>query len=135
MQRFWWVDIEPETHGRIIFGDVDFQRYINEGEILEPASTKFHDWNDSYFVPGEFNHARRIDPIEADVAMSSLDGTSFVAIREGGTVRISGTNIELNGNISINGLVIATLNPTSGPFSFATTVPAPAPETPKQVRR
>lgn len=134
-----WVNIEPKTHGRIIFGDVDLQRYVNTGEVLDPASARFHDWNDSYFVPGEFSYARRIDPIDADVALSSLDGTSFIAIKKGGVVRISAaTELQLNAPIvSLNGIAFTSMNPVfnSPIFGYAEPVVPGTPEEPKEVRR
>lgn len=120
-----WVDIQPETHGRIIFGDVDLQNYIALGETLEPGSTRFHDWNDSYFVPGEFSFARRIDPIDADVAISDIDGTTGVSIKDG-VLNLFGDEIRMNG------LPIDTINPKP-PASFDLLPPNPMP--PKAVRR
>lgn len=127
--------IEVGTHGKIVFSDFDLTNYINSGETMDLASSRFHDWNDCYFTVGEFSFARRIDPVDADVALASIDGTSFVAIKEGGIVRISAlTQLEFNAPlITVNGIAWTTMNPNY-PASFVT-VPPGTPEIPKEVRR
>lgn len=130
--------IEVGSQGKIIFTDLDLTDYIETGEVLDLASSRFHDWNDCYFTVGEFSYARRIDPIDADIAMASIDGTSCVAIKEGGVVELSAaTELKFNAPlITVNGLAWTSTNPIVYPFAGTyEVIPPGIPKEPKEVRR
>ncbi len=131
--------VEAGCHGEIHFCDFDLQNYIESGEIFDVKTRRFHHYSDCFFVPGGFSYARRIDPIDADVAIASIDGLNCVAIKEGGIVDISAaTQLNLNAPmVTLNGIAFTSMNPIfNAPiFGTATPVVPGVPKEPKQVRR
>lgn len=104
--------IKQGDTGWIVAADRDISVFKQLLQVFAPASYQIHRYKDSFFIPDKVNGFELAEEDTNAVILTSLDGTTKISVISG-QVTITTPQTVINGNIQVNGSIIATDTITS----------------------
>lgn len=104
--------IKQGNTGWLVAADRDISVFKQLLQVFAPASYQIHRYKDSFFIPDKVNGFELTEEDTNAVILTSLDGTTKISVISG-QVTITTPQTVINGNIQVNGSIIATDTITS----------------------
>jgi hypothetical protein len=98
--------------GWIVAADRDISVFKQLLQVFAPASYQIHRYKDSFFIPDKVNGFELAEEDKNAVILTSLDGTTKISVIPG-QATITTLQTVINGNLQVNGSIIATDTITS----------------------
>lgn len=100
--------IKKDDECLVIFSSRNIDNWWSQGGIQPQHTQRMHDLSDGFVLVGVRNTKRLVSNISLDsVQIRTVDGGSFVEIKESGDIVIKGDNISITGNTTFTGEVTA----------------------------
>lgn len=120
----WWitVDVKPGSYVLAVFSERALESWLDRGGVVDPQISRKFDLSDAVAIPGLLPQPDKLNPgVSSDcVEVRKRDGSTSFKI-EDGKVTITATDVEIDGDLTVTGDVVATEVTANG------TLPVPIP--------
>lgn len=92
----------------VIFASRCIDAWWQSGGIQKPMELRMHDLSDGFVIPGVSSQPNVLPSISSNsVQLRNEAGTSFIEIQNSGNVAITAPNIQVTGNVTVTGTLVA----------------------------
>lgn len=93
----------------IVFSSRCIDGWWMDGGIQPPEDERYHDLSDGFALFAPTSQPKKLSSVSSEsVQLRKDDGSSFISIDKDGKITLSAANIEIKGNVDINGTVTQT---------------------------